>query len=293
MADTPLRDDELFSRIDVTPPYFALRDVKRTETGHIVATAPVEQPLGFEDGPLSGAEAGRHLAICGSIAAAWANPKAGKFHYLATDAEIRRAKGASPSSIDHILLSAHASAIDKRTMHAIVTAADPAGKPVCSLSCYYAVVKHDVMRTLFADHAVEAAPAVHNPYIELIEPDRVDIAGGHIEIGLGPVDAAQCAGHFDGLPAMPVAYLMANVTEGGGRLLSRQYANPDLKFTVLEGSVRADGLAFAGEDVVLRGEHQGNRYGMDWLYLEAFADDTKRVGAVHLKVKTTGGAPAD
>ena len=280
-----LDDEQIFARIDVLPPYYALTDVALDESNAITATAPIEQPLGYEVGPISGAEAGRHLAICGSIAAAWANPKAGRFHYLATDAEIRRARGNLPADVTELRLRATGSMVDKRTAHATVFASTPDGQTICSLSCYYSVVGYDMMRKMFSDHCVDTPADAPNPYVELIDPEQVDIAGGHIEIDLGPVQPERCVGHFQDLPAMPVAYLMSNVTAAAGRLLQRQTADPDLRFSVAEGSVRADGLAFTGENVVLKGEHQGTRYGMEWLYLEAFADAEKRVGAVHLKVK--------
>lgn len=275
---------DIFERIDVLPPYFALTNIERHPDGSITATAPVEQPLGAEHGPISGAEAGRHLAICGSIAAAWANPKVARFHYLATDAELRRARGKLPAEVDQLRLHATATMIDKRTAHAMVVARTESGAPVCSLSCYYSVVGYDMMRKMFSGNCLETPPTDHNPYVELLEPASIDIAGGHIEVSLGVVSADECVGHFDGLPAMPVAYLMSNVLAAAARLLRRNSGNDELQFTVAEGSVRADGLAFAGEDVVLRGEHQGTRYGMEWVYLEAFASGDKRVGAVHLKL---------
>lgn len=285
-----LSSDEIFERIDVLPPYFALTEVRLDPDGSISARAPIQQPLGTEIGPITGAEAGRHLAICGSIAAAWANPKINRFHYLATDAEVRRAKATVPADSHEIAITARGTMIDKRTAHAMVVATTVDGKPIHSLSCYYSIVGYGLMRKMFADHCIDTPPSDHNPYLELLEPARVDIAGGHIEIGLGRVPAENCAGHFDGLPAMPVAYLMSNVVAAASRLLRRQAGDPDMRFSVAEASVRADGLAFAGEDVVLRGEHQGTRYGREWVYLEAFAEGEKRVGAVHLKLDTLSGA---
>ena len=284
---TLLHQSEIFKRIDVLPPYYALTEVELVGDNHIRAKAPVQQPLGVETGPITGAEAGRHLAIAGSIAAAWANPRIGRFHYLAIDAEIRRAKSVSECPIGLLRLDARAQLIDKRTAHAIVTATGPDGTPVCSLSCYYAVVGYDAMRKMFSGNLIETPVSEANPYLTLIEPDRVDVAGGHIEVQLGPVDPAACAGHFDGLPAMPVAYLMSNVTSAAARLLRHTSEDSSRLFTVIEGSVRADGLAFAGESVVLKGEHQGTRYGLEWVYLEAFAAGDKRVGAVHLKLDST------
>ena len=290
---TPLTEAEIFERIDVLPPYFALTDIQLHRDGSITAVAPIEQPLGAENGPISAAEAGRHLAICGSIAAAWANPKVARFHYLATDAEIRRAKGKVPAEADQLALTATTSMIDKRTAHAMVIARTIDGAAVCSLSCYYSVVGYDIMRKMFAANCIETPPAASNPYVELLEPASVDIAGGHVEISLGTVSALNCAGHFEGLPAMPVAYLMSNVLAAASHLLRRNANDPDLRITVMEGSTRADGLAFAGEDVVLRGEHQGTRYGNEWVYLEAFASGDKRVGAVHFKLAASPSATDD
>jgi len=278
-----LTDEEIFSRIDVLPPYYALRDVALDEHGELTASVGIEQPLGAEIGPISGAEAGRHLAIAGSVAAAFQHPNEGRFHFLATDAEMRRAKKV-PDTATALTLRASGRMVDKRTAHAIVTAETEEGRPVCSMSCYYAIVAYDLMRQFFAEHCAPTPESSGNPYVELLEPANVDIAGGHIELDLGEISASACAGHFDGLPAMPVAYLMSNVTAATGRLLRRQTGDDQLRFSIAEGSVRADGLAFAGETVRLRGEHQGTRYGNEWVYLEAFATDDKRVGAVHLKI---------
>ncbi|MEM7094258.1 MAG: hypothetical protein AAF567_14745 [Actinomycetota bacterium] len=280
---TELSTDELFERIDVLPPYYALREVTVDATGLVHAIAPIQQPLGAEIPPLSAAEAGRHLAICGSVAASLANPKAGRFHYLATDAEFRRGRSPADPSITEIAIAARATMIDKRTAHASVFASTLGGKPLVSLSCYYSVVGYDMMRKMFSDHCLDFAVPAENPYAQSREPERVEIAGGKIEVDLGRVEAEACAGHFEGLPAMPVAYLMSNVAEAAGSLIRRQRADPDLRIAVQEGSVRADGLAFAGESVVLRGEHQGLRYGNEWVYVEAFTDTNKRVGALHLK----------
>lgn len=278
-----LTDEEIFSKIDVTPPYFALSDIGVDERGDVVATAPIEQPFGMEIGPITGAEAGRHLAIAGSLAAALRQPTAGRHHYLATDAEIRRARKV-PEHLDALAVRARGTLIDKRTAHAIVTAETDAGRPVCSLSCYYTIIPYDTMRSVFAAQQRETPPRRHNPFTDLLEPRQLEIAGGHIEVDLGIVEPSHCAGHFEGLPAMPVAYLMSNVMYAAGRLLRRELRDDAVRFAVREGSVRADDLAFAGEQVRLRGEYQGSRYGNEWVYCEAFATDDKRVGAVHLKI---------
>src|SRR5262245_15441062 len=76
--------------IDVRPPYFAFQSVASDEPGIASALVRSEQPLGHEDGPLSGAEAGRHLAILGACACSSVWEGSGTHFYLARRAKLLR-----------------------------------------------------------------------------------------------------------------------------------------------------------------------------------------------------------
>jgi hypothetical protein len=82
--------------IDVSRPYYKLQneaniaDPLTGESLAFISTVIPEMPLSYENGSMSAAEAGRHGAIAGSVAAALNNRASGKFYYLALDAEIRK-----------------------------------------------------------------------------------------------------------------------------------------------------------------------------------------------------------
>lgn len=277
--------DEIFERIDVTRPYYALEEVT-ADGDRYRAEVPIGQPLGLEAGPVSAAEAGRHMAILGSVAASRANPAPGKHMYLAYDAEMRRARGRPPAEAAALVLEAVAHPIDEGTSHATVIARTLDGQPVCSLSVYYMIVPHADFHGLFADHAVDATTAGNDdPYGTLVEPDGVELDGHRIRVDLGAIEPQSCVGHFEQLPAMPVAFLMSNVVSGCARLLTEVLEMERFALTVREGSVRADALAFTGEQVVVEAEYQGERYGTQWVYAEAWAGGDKRVGALHMKLR--------
>ena len=86
---TPINVVELFEKIDVLPPYFALENLEIDSDKNVFATIPVEQEMGNEVGLISGAEVGRHLAILCSCAVAYINEKKGRHYYLACEATIK------------------------------------------------------------------------------------------------------------------------------------------------------------------------------------------------------------
>jgi len=86
-----LAPKEIFERIEIRDPYYALDDVTLYSNGMVTAKIPVEQPLGMEIPPITAAEAARHLAILGSCAIALtANFDKEKHFYLALKGDMKR-----------------------------------------------------------------------------------------------------------------------------------------------------------------------------------------------------------
>ena len=88
-----LNYDKIQSIIDVSRPYYNLCNERLVADNGLtfgkafVCTVKPEMPIGSEIGPICAAEAGRHLAIAGSVAAALNQPscRPGKHYYLALD----------------------------------------------------------------------------------------------------------------------------------------------------------------------------------------------------------------
>jgi hypothetical protein len=83
--------DEIYKRIEVREPYFALKDMRVVDPHVLEAKIPVQQPLGREVSPIVAAEAGRHLAILGACAISLAKQNGERYYYLAYGAELERA----------------------------------------------------------------------------------------------------------------------------------------------------------------------------------------------------------
>ena len=288
MGNRVVERDELFERIEVVPPYFALEDVQQRDDGVITARAPVTQALGSEPGPISATEAGRHLAILGSCGAALDNPADGRHFYLAYDAEVRRSRtrvdDADPSGL---VASARAHFVDPTTAVALTDLRTGDGRTIYTVVVFYLVVKEEDFRALFAEHAQPDADLTDrpDPYEDVIGVSEVSVWDTRLHGTLGQIDPYRCAGHFPGLPAMPVAFLLSNVGDAAGGLLRHVLGRDEVTYVIREASIRAENLAFAGERVDIHVEYQRFAGGVHWLHCAAIAGGEKPVGTVHLKVR--------
>jgi hypothetical protein len=285
---TPVSDDELFARIEVCPPYFALRDVRRGDDGSMSAIVRPRQSLANEAGPISAAETGRHLAILGSCAAAFVNPSDSRHFYLAYDAELRRAR--TRVEVDYageMVVRARAQFVDASTALAVADLRTEDDRTIYTLVVFYLVVPENDFRALFAAHAQPDAPLEGrpDPYKDVIGLDDVSVWDTRLHGSLGRIDPYRCAGHFPGLPAMPVAFLMSNVVAAAARLLGHVLSREQFSFVIREASLRAENLAFTGERVDIHVEYQRFASGTHWLHCAAIAEGTKSVGQVHVKFR--------
>lgn len=277
--------DEIAERIDVRRPYYALEEVTRATDGTVEASVAPIQALGVETGPITAADAARHMAIAGSVAAGLDNPAAGRHMYLAYDAEFRRSRQRPPEDATDLRITARHTWIDPGVVHALAILRTAEGAAVNTLSVYYLVMAHDDFFGFFADNQRPALAAPGDPYREVIGLERAEVDGGRLRASLGEIDERFCVGHFDGLPAMPVAYLMSNVLDANAQLLQQLLDLDAVQYTVREGSVRAEALAFAGERVDIEVEYQQFAGGAHWLHSRATVGGEKSVGALHTKLR--------
>jgi len=288
LEGTRVSDDELFSRIEVCPPYFALTDLRRADDGTVSARVGIRQSLGDEVGPVSAAETGRHLAILGSCAAAFANPAVGRHFYLAFDAELRRSRTrVEPDHSEELVARARAHFVDPSTALAVTDLRTQDGRTIYSLVVFYFVVPESDFRGLFAAQAHPDAPLEGrpDPFQDVIGLSEISVWDTRLHASLGRIDPYRCAGHFPGLPAMPVAFLMSNVGAAVARLLHHVLGRDQISFVIREASLRAENLAFTGERVDIHVEYQRFASGTHWLHCAAIAEGTKSVGQVHVKCR--------
>ncbi|MBK8012122.1 MAG: hypothetical protein IPK13_12300 [Deltaproteobacteria bacterium] len=279
LSDPRLHEDELFELIEVRPPYFAIEDICRLQDGTLVATVPVEQALGDEDAAISSAEAGRHLAILGSCAAALANPERTKHFYLAYEANFKW-RNHQPTNPEHVgdgrLVGYCGRAqINGRIATATTWLETKQGERLCELEVAYKVLSSGAFEAIFSAHEKELrrqrrssslilAPDLQaakdrrrNPYAAEPPLTDVEIEGDRLSASLGVVQAEQCMGHFPRFPALPVAILAYDLIRSATTLCRARRGYDRLRVRLDEASLRADNLPFAGMPLGVRAEFLG------------------------------------
>jgi 3-hydroxymyristoyl/3-hydroxydecanoyl-(acyl carrier protein) dehydratase len=254
--DIRLDCDRLFPLICVRDPYFALQDVRERGPGHVTAGVPVEQPLGDETGPIAAAEAGRHLAILGLVAAARLNPRLSRHYYLAHRATLERVAAAGEGPLEGV---ARAHLGGKREATAETELRVAGGPTVYVMSAAYHVVpapaferlnaprRRELRREPRVDGGVAFRALRHNPYARPLALDVLQISNDAISATLGVLEAERCNGHFPQYPALPVAIVMGALSRLAGTLTLRRAGAEGARYRVDRAEVRADNLAFAGE----------------------------------------------
>ena len=277
--DAPLPQElsrpELYARICVRDPYFALREVRSVGPDEVTAEVPVEQDVGGEASPINAAEVGRHLAILGSCAASRVNPQQGQHYYLARRARLERLhEGPLPRATGLLRGTARAEFKEKRTATAYTRLSSPEGQPLFSLEVDFNVLSAAAFLRLFQGARQEMrqeprtgreprgtpadfAALRRNPHCQ--PPPLRDFVhdGECLKATLGPVSAELCKGHFALHPVLPVAVVMSGLSGLAGELLRRRVGNAAVRYLVARGEVRAESLAYAGERVTFSAHRHG------------------------------------
>ncbi|MFK7975500.1 MAG: hypothetical protein AB8C02_05155 [Halioglobus sp.] len=267
--------DDLLKRIEVKPPYLALKQLGLHEDGSVSAQVVPEQPHYNELGPMAGAEAGRHLAIIGSCALAAANPRPGKHFYLAQQAKYR----AHPLPKDYSLeplyrVTATPGKIEGRVGYATTALTTVSGTPIVSLDVEYHVMSEKMFQKLFSAHRHPPTKVDPRAYQkDFLFPDH-EISNSKLHASIDSISPSACPGHFEHYPCVPVAVLMAWLTQAAGKLLEHNFATPMIKFRVEHATVSAERLAFANQAVHLQAEITANNSDSHSVSLVCTANDT-------------------
>jgi hypothetical protein len=276
---TVLSHADLYPRICVRDPYYALKDVTVMGEGEVVARIPVQQDPDAEAGPISIAESGRHLAILGSCASALMSPKDGQHFYLACGARGQWLRPEAMARSTELLWGlARAQFTGKRTATAQTLLSLEDGTPLFRLEVDYNVLSAAAFTRLFGearvdmrreprrDEGVQRTPEEwaklrQNPYSKQLALRDWRPDGESLRATLGPVTPDMCKGHFALHPVMPVAIVASGMTRVATTLLRRLEGAPWARCLAKDVRLSADSLAFAGQTVTfgaVRRSHEGN-----------------------------------
>ncbi|GAB7526683.1 hypothetical protein [Paraburkholderia sp. 2C] len=214
---------EIGRRTAVERPYFAFDELSLSADGAVVGDVRREHALGYECGPLGAAEIGRHLAILGSCAAAAHSASDERLYYLVTHAELRRhgvVRAGLPLARDACRGTATIVERTARTLSAQTTMQIGDDAPFVSLFVRYRVLSELLFARLFAHLAVgRDHTGIASPYVEPIPLVWSEPRGDSIVARNHGLSARDCAGHFRGYPAWPVAIIASCMLRTVERLL--------------------------------------------------------------------------
>jgi hypothetical protein len=256
--------------IEVRAPYCALRNVLVARPGQVSASVAVEQAVDLELGDIAAAEAGRHMAILGSIACATQQPDhARRYYYLAERAVLSSPEVMPvPRASGSVQVEAQCQQSNLRQAQANCAIRRADGSQLFGLHVTYKLVPEKIFQRLFSAHRVDMRQADRaqspltdsvrqqrrNPYRQRLELTTIACDGKRIRAELPKIPAEACAGHFPLYPAVPVAVLMEAFSNAGGALLRKYRAADALRYRIRGADILASKLVFAGQSIVIQGE---------------------------------------
>jgi hypothetical protein len=243
----PLDLDVMMQRIAVQRSYFALTSlhVPADAAWDIYGQFSAEQPLGAETGIISTAEAGRHLAILGSCAAALSHSE--RIYYLAAHAIWSQYPTDDPP-LSRKALIARAKVIDRtRNQVRVCTELLAGSTRLGSLTVQYHVMSEIAFQYQFlGNRAPTDGREIKARYSEPLELSFGPLTGNRI-VSQSQSDAfSYCVGHFPNFPLWPVAVVMQGVTQTATRLLQLLFHDV-VRFRVASAQVDAQILVPASE----------------------------------------------
>ena len=241
----------LLDRILVSQPYLSLEDLSLAGDKVLASVVP-DLVFGAERTPVAAAEVGRHLAIIGSLACARAWPRAGRHAWPVATSTLEVEPGAPAPAGTRFLIEARCvsvAALQGRAEAEAVMRTE-GGKIVGRLRVGYHVIPVEAFRSMFADHARPTDETVSSPYGAAPARPVGQWDGQSFRRLLPPVTVAECAGHFPGLPALPVSILGRHVL--AAVLDGRAAAGMPAKAVVVRrAELRTERFAWTGDQLEL------------------------------------------
>ncbi|MFC6101165.1 hypothetical protein [Olivibacter domesticus] len=258
-----LTQKEIFELIDVHTPYYALQDVFVLKENIVAARVTSESAIGFEEWPITMAEACRHLAILGSVASAMMNPTKSKHYYLAHKGTYKRVSNKKSTPGKQLTLLAECVSFDKRLAMAKACLIDEENELICGIDVSFHVIPQGMFGRLFAHGYRDYLPTISSPYIHKNKLHDLQFYDVRATATLGEIEEYHCSGHFPNYPALPVAVLLGVLHDLCIHLVHHLTNSEQAKIMVEECTLTADNLAMVADTVSLEVE-QLARTGTDF-----------------------------
>lgn len=210
--------DFIKNRITVQPPYFAFNRLYQCSDSDwdIYGEVFPEQPLGAEEGMITTAEAGRHLAILGTCAAALSERDGESIYYLATRAvgHLDHDKAVSKNWQSSLLTArVRITSRDRKTLK-VYGEMLLGENSFMSIRVEYFILPYKLFSRVFSKDCCSNASllkAMESPYKQPMALDFEAPRDLEVSAHSASDSPGQCSGHFDNYPMWPVAIIVYGV----------------------------------------------------------------------------------
>ena len=252
-TSTTISVDEILQLIDVQKPYFALEELVYHSDGLLTALIPIQQIPDCEPLPISNSEAGRHLAVLGSCVCALSLSTRQRYYYLASGANATRDTLDSRKT-DYLIGSARCMRIDQKTAQAEIFLHYPDGTLLSKTTINYHLLHPSIFERIYKNRAQLTPEITQNPYTKVPSFVPAMVSSKQMLTSVSSIKVSDCAGHFPGLPIIPVSVLFGMAIRLAIHLLQTMVKNPQAVFCVKECTSEAKNPASPGEKIDFEAE---------------------------------------
>jgi hypothetical protein len=234
--------------IMVKYPYNKLYDIRTNED---ISEAKVnnEYSTEGEDGPVGVAEAGRHLAIFGSIHLAKEFNFTTAAYFLATHAILKRSES-NIDDLDFLFLQVKTIYKEKRKAKIYGEIYSTRKELIFCVEIEYQIIQQAIFNKLFKRNLnTTISENEISPYIKRKALKNIIISNNNAKGDYGIVLAEECEGHFKNYPALPVAIIGNLLIDLGIKLFHNNTNNTFNNVKIIHTDIKALRLAFSGEEV--------------------------------------------
>jgi len=254
------------SLFEVSSPYYALDREEISQPGSVKARVHPVQSLGYEQGPVTAAEAGRHLTVLGACACSSLHDDPLAYCFLPERLRLLRLSDCEAPTYSMPLTAAAwagASAHGSTARAHAVLSSRATGERLFEAEVLYRVMSRAAFERVFARHKRERsqpgepqppdatgvfASLRNDPYRDPLPLEITRRTPGSVRARLRRVTQDLCIGHLPQYPALPVSSLMHGLSSLCGDALRLRYGHA-ARYRVLCADVSAERLAFVGERV--------------------------------------------
>jgi len=239
-----ISQDSILSKIFVSRPYYSFKNTYR-KGDYLVSRIYPERKNDYESSPMTAAEIGRHLAILGScIHGVDENDRS---YYLASKARLdiksfcNVSEGVNASEdIEGLIAVCKKISSDKKKCQSHMMITDSSYNILYELKTEYSKISPRLFNRLFSNHILKYEKNIISPYGDLAKAEEVSINNNKMKCKIPEIKPAQCSGHFDDVPLLPIAINMGIIIETVGIFLEKIVNNSSLKYVVSLADIEAE-----------------------------------------------------